>query len=407
MSFLFFVARRYCQSGAGNSLVHRIGFISLLSIALSTMALLLVLSTFNGLEDLLKSLFRSFDPDIKIVPKEGKSFVSDPVWVRRLSAEQGVGKVVEVIEDNAVLRCGARQMIAKLKGVSDNFIVDSRLASFTQQGTLQLRQGSTPLAILGVGVQHFLAVRLHDPAQPLRVLYPSNIGTSSLIPSQLYNCERIIPGATFAVERQFDDNYAIVPIDFAARLMGMGEKRSALEVQVQSGHGLKAVKKRLQGFSPAGLQILTSHEQQATLMRAISVERLFVSFTFAFILVVASLNTFFVLSMLVMNKRQDVAVLYALGATPSDVRWIILLNGLLIALGGTVVGMAAAWFLSWLQQQFGFITLGTETSLVAAYPIRRQLRDFVYTAIWVVLITLFATYLPARLASRTSLAEHL
>lgn len=407
MSFPFFVARRYCQSGAGNGLVHRIGLISLLSIALSTMALLLVLSTFNGLEDLLKSLFRSFDPDIKIVLKEGKSFAPDPVWMRQLREDQGVAKVVEVIEDNAMLRYGKRQIVAKVKGVSDDFTVESRLAPFIQQGSLQLRQDDIPLAILGVGIRHFLAIRLRDPSQSLQVLYPNNIKVGALMPSQLYSAARIVPGAIFSVERQFDDNYVIVPLDFAAQLMGMGNKRSALEVQVKPGHSFRMIQKRLRRFMPSGFAVLTRYEQQATLMRAIYIERLFVSLTLAFILVVASLNIFFVLSMLVMDKRRDIAVLYTLGATPTNIRWIFLLNGLMVALGGTIIGMATAWLLSWLQQQFGFITFGTETSLVDAYPVRRQLSDFVYTTIWVIVITFFAAYRPAQLASRTSLSAYL
>jgi len=189
-------------------------------------------------------------------------------------------------------------------------------------------------------------------------------------------------------------------IDFAAALMGMGDKRSALEIQVAKGFSIRQVQQALKRCVPDDFRVLSSYEQQATLMQAIHIEWLFVFVTFSFILFVASLNIFFILSMLVLDKRKDIAVLYTLGATPQDIRRLFLIEGLLIALSGAAVGMMAAWGLSWLQQTFGLVALGAQTSLVDAYPIKRQISDFVYTAISVVLMTLIAAYRPAQLAAK-------
>lgn len=406
MKFPFFVAQRYCQLTTKKNLIHRIGLISFISIALSTMALLLVLSVFNGLEELIKSLFCSFDPDIKITLKKGKAFTLTPSLRQQITAVAGVSKVVEVLEDNALLRYQDRQVIIKLKGVSEAFLHQSRLEPFIKHGNFKLKQQSESLAILGSGVQYALSVSLANQFSMLQVFYPRNRAGNSLLPQQLYTCKNIKPGAVFAVEKQFDASYVIVPIDFAAALMGMGDKRTALEIQVSKRFSMRQVQQTLKRCVPDGFQVLNSHEQQATLMQSIHLERLFVFITFSFILFVASLNIFFILSMLVLDKRKDIAVLYTLGATPQDIRHIFLIEGLLIALSGAVVGMVAAWGLSWLQQTFGLVALGAETSLVEAYPIKRQASDFVYTAISVVSMTLIAAYRPAQLAAKTSISVH-
>ena len=406
MKFSFFVAQRYFQLNTRKNLIHRIGLISFMSIALSTMALLLVLSVFNGLEGLIKSLFRSFDPDIKIALRKGKTFALDPSLGQQIAAVAGVSKVVEVLEDNALLRYQDRQVVVRIKGVSEAFLSQSPLEPFIKQGSFVLKHKSESLAMLGSGVQYALSVSLANRFSILQFFYPRRLAGGSVLPQQLYTCKNIRPGAVFAVEKQFDESYVIVPIDFAAALMDMGDKRTALEVQVAEGFSVRQVQQALKRCVPDGFQVLNSHEQQAALMQALHIERLFVFMTFSFILFVASLNIFFVLSMLVLDKRKDIAVLYTLGATPRDIRCIFLVEGLLIALSGAVVGMVAAWGLGWLQQTFGLITLGVQTSLVDAYPIEMQVSDFVYTGIGVVLMTLLAAYRPAQLAAKTKIRVH-
>jgi len=388
-------------------LIHRIGLVSLVSIAVSTTALLLALSVFNGLEGLIKSLFCSFDPDIKITLSRGKAFTLDTSLRSKINAVPGVSKVVDVLEDKALLRYQDRQIIIKLKGVSEEFIHQSRLEPFIRQGHFKLKQGEECFAMLGSGVQYTLSIPVHnDQAHMLQVFYPTNMGANTLLTQQLYLCKSIRPGAVFAVEKQFDESYVIVPIDFAAALMGMRDKSTALEIQVAEGYVIDQVQQTLRSLLPNYFQVLNSTEQQATLMQAIHLERLFVFLTFSFILFVASLNIFFILSMLALNKRNDIAVLYTLGATSKDIRCIFLIEGLLIAVSGATIGMIAALLLSWLQQTFGLVSLGTQTSLLEAYPVKREVSDFIYTAISVVLVTFIAAYRPAQLAAQSKIKAH-
>ncbi len=372
----------------------------MVSIALSTMALLLVLSAFNGLEALVKSLFRSFDPDIRVELQRGKRFLLAPDLLDCIRATEGVARVVEVVEDNALLRYRDGQLVVRVKGVSDEFLRECRLAPYVVLGDLCLARDGVPFALVGSGVRYALGIYIDDPFQVLQLFYPRCALGGPVLPGQLYRRRLIRPGAVFAVERQFDERYVIVPLAFAAGLMGVGDGRTALEVQVLPGVAVGAVQRRLKLLLPPDFVVLNGDEQQAALMKAIYVERLFVFLTFSFILLIASLNTFFILSMLLLDKRRDVGVLYALGARARDVRWIFLFEGLCIALSGAALGMVAAWVLSWLQQRFGIVSLGTSTSLVEAYPIKRQVSDFVYTGLCVVVLTLVAAFRPVRLAAR-------
>lgn len=407
MRFPLFIARRYFQLSTKKNLIHRIGLVSFVSMAISTTALLLVLSVFNGLEDFIRSLFRSFDPDIKITLKEGKSFSLDSDLKQKINTVPGVSRVVEVLEDSALLRYQERQTIVRMKGVSEEFLDQSRLEPFITRGSLQLKKGTECLAILGCGVQYALAISPYNRSCTLQAFYPRNLQRTTISPQQLYRCRHIKPGSVFAVEKQFDDSYIIVPIDFAASLMGKENQKTALEIQVADGFSINQVQQALKLSVPNYFRVLNSYEQQATLIKAIHIERLFVLVTFSFILLAASLNTFFILSMLVLDKRKDIAILHALGATPREIRYIFLIEGLLIAWSGAVVGMVVAYGISWLQQTFGLISLGGQTSLLEAYPIERKMSDFIYTTIGVVSITLIAAYRPAQLASRVKVWKNL
>lgn len=381
--------------------------VSLASIAVSTTALLLVLSVFNGLEDLVTSLFRSFDPDIKITLKKGKTFQINAPLRQQINELIGVAQVVDVLEDNALIRHRDHSVVVKLKGVSEGFLNQNSLASFIRDGEFKLKRGEQPLAILGSGVQYALRIPWSTTSScVLQVFYPNNVGTNALLQQQLYRSKHIQPGAVFAIEQGLDSSYVIVPIDFAAALTGKQGRTTALEIKVAQGYSVNRVQQKLKQLLHDDFYVFNSQEQQATLLKAIHIERFFVFSTLAFILCIASCNIFFVLTMLARTKKNDIVVLYTLGANARDVRLVFLIEGLLIALGGAAIGMIVAWVVSWLQQTFGLVTLGTQTSLVAAYPVKRKLGDFVYTAVSVVSVALMAAYRPAQLAAHTAIAVH-
>lgn len=407
MHTAFFIAKRYFSTKSKGNLIYRMSLIAWLSVALSTTALLLVLSIFNGLEDVVRKLFYAFDPDIKIELKQGKYFTISPDLIHKIESIPEVTKVVEVIEENALFTYHGHQLVAKLKGVSANFVQGSPLATHIIQGKLELEKNGQNFALVGAGIQYALSIRLNNIFEELQVFYPRNNKPNAIVPQNFYRTGWIKPGAVFTIEKHFDENYVIVPLNFATQLLGNTDKRTALEVQVMRNKSITKVQQALQALLPQQFKVLNRDEQQMTLMRTIRIERILVFTTFALIVIVASLNIFFILSMLVLAKRPNIAILYILGATPETIRNIFLLNGLLIGLSGALAGMLLAWSLTWLQQKFGLISMGMQTSLIEAYPVKRQISDFIYVGIGVFLTTLIASYRPALLATRINIREHL
>jgi lipoprotein-releasing system permease protein len=407
MNIAFFIAKRYFSIRSKKNLIYRMGLVACLSVTFSTASLLLVVSVFNGFEEVIKKLFATFDPDIKIELKQGKYFPITPAWIRPLEEVPGVVQVIEVIEENALLNYREHQLVAKIKGVSDNFIEDSPLAAYIVDGSLSLKEGDQDFALVGAGIQYRLGIRLQNVFEDLQVFVPTSIQRGFLPTQKLYHTAWIRPGAVFAVEKHFDDHYVITSLKFVAQLLGHPDQRTALEVQIRPGASIQAVKKALQKLLPPNFQVLTKDEQQVTLMRTIRTERLLVFATFGIIVLVASLNIFFILSMLVLAKRTDIAILYTLGATPQTIRQIFIWEGLLIGLSGSIAGMAIAWLCTWLQQHLGLIGIGTQTSLLDAYPIKGLWRDYLYVGIGVCLATLIASYRPAVLATKVQIKEQL
>lgn len=379
----------------------------MIGVAVGTMALVIVLSVFNGLEDLIKGLYASFDAELKVEPALGKSFEVTEEWLASIRQTEGVEVLTEVIEDNALFRYADNQLVATIKGVSDNFLEQGRFSKGFFSGDMSLGTEKQPHAIIGLGVSYFLLVDLDNEQNFLQVYYPKAPRSGSIDPSSMYNREIIKPVGTFSIEKQFDDEYIIVPLDFASRLLNYGNKRTALEIKVADGYAIKKVKNDLRNLLGDGFLVKDTDEQHASLLMTIRLEKLFVFLTLTFILAVASFNIFFSLSMLAIEKKKDIAVLFALGATRRLIRSIYMKEGAIIALSGATVGLVVGFVACWLQDRYGLVSLGVTSSIVESYPVKMQASDFLYTSMSVILITFFAAYRPALIASRVKTVEHL
>ncbi|MCC3156140.1 ABC transporter permease [Hymenobacter sp. 15J16-1T3B] len=409
MNVPFLIAWRYFRSKKKRNIISIISNISMIGVAVGTMALIIVLSVFNGLEDLVRSLYGKSDPDLKITALQGKSFPVDAFLVTRLRAVPGVQLVTEVIEDNALLRYHERQMVVKVKGVSENYYQQSEIDSAIVDGTHQLRRNGEDFALIGAGVQHELSIALENRFAPLQLLYPRNTPgkkTLSMNPETAFNQEPILAGGVFAIEQHVDDSYIFVPLGFAQRLLRYDNRRTALEVKVGK-RPLEDVKAELKQVLGPGFQVLDSDEQHVSLLKAIKVEKMFVFITFAFILLIASLNIFFSLSMLVIDKRKDVAILMAMGASPNIIRRVFLMEGAIVAQVGAVVGLSLGILICWLQQRFGLVSMGMATSVVDSYPVKMQVSDVLWVGVAIVFITIAVSIRPALNAPQIDLRENL
>ncbi len=375
----------------------------MIGVAVGTMALIIVLSVFNGLEDLVRGLYASFDAELKVEATQGKSFEATEEWLEKIKNLDGVAVVTEVIEDNALFRYRDDQHLARLKGVSENFIDQDRFEKGYLWGDLTLGAPGQPSAIVGRGVGFFLSIDLENDFELLQVFYPKAPRSAGTIdPTQLYSRDVLKPAAFFSIEKEFDDNYIIAPLDFVSELLNYGEKRTALEIKVGEGHTISAVKSELRNMLGPEFSVKDTDEQHAGLLRTIKIEKLFVFITLSFILAVASFNIFFSLSMMAIEKKKDTAVLFAMGATQKLIRRIYIKQGAIIAITGAVIGLILGFFICWLQDTFGLVSLGITSSIVENYPVKMIWTDFLWTSLAVIAITFMASYRPAVIASRVN-----
>ncbi len=381
--------------------------ISMLGVAFGTAALVIVLSVFNGLESLIRSLYSSFDPEIKIESAEGKWFDSSEELLVTVSQVPGVEVVSEVIEDNALIRYRDAEMVVKIKGVSDNFLEQERLVKVIIQGEPVLKKGHINYAIIGLGVSHSLSVSPKDEFTSLQVYYPKNIRATSSNPSGLYTQKSILPGGIFAIEKQYDEQYVFVPLDFASELFQYDQRRTSLEIKTSPQHDMLDVQEKLTNVLGDTYLITNKDQQHPSLFKAIKIEKLFSLVTFFFILALASLSIFFTLNMLVIEKQKDISVLLALGASGGLIKTIFWFEGAIISLSGAVIGLFLGFIICFIQINFGIISMGMQTSVVSAYPVKMQLLDFLYTAVCVIIITFMASYRPASIASKIKVISHL
>ncbi|WP_109742989.1 ABC transporter permease [Arcicella aurantiaca] len=404
MNFPLYIAKRYFFARKKTSFISLISMISMLGVGVGTMALVVVLSVFNGLEDFQRGLFKSFDADLKITPIKGKHFDCPPLLVQKLSKIDGVKNINQVIEENVLVRYRDAQMVVNLKGVDDNFLKQDRLKKSLIDGKLKLKENGISHGIVGSGVAITLGVDVDAFFTPLELWYPRNTNSKTIdfTSSDAFNKMSLIPSGVFSIEQQYDDNYIFAPLTFAQNLFDYNDERTSLEIQVVNAEEISQVQKAVKEALGGGFTVQNQDEQHASLLRAIKIEKLFVFLTLTFIIGIASFNIFFSLSMLAIEKKEDVKTLYAMGANAGMIQKIFLSEGAIVAFSGAVVGLVLGFGLCWLQQTYGLVSMGIVGALIDAYPVKIQFWDFFFTALVVVIITMIASYFPAKKAAMGS-----
>ena len=407
MNLSFFLARRYFSSKRKRTFINVISIISMVAIAFGTTALVIVLSVFNGIEGLLRSLFNSFDPELKVEVVEGKSFTVDEAFLNKIESVPGVAVVTEIIEDNVYVQYQDAGVVVTMKGVGDSFLDQHRIDHVLVEGEMRLKEESRNYAIIGLGLQNRLSAYSLENFRPLKFFYPKGGRIGSLDPSSHYRQRIIALSGVFSIEKQYDENYVFVPLDFAADLLEYGNKRTSLEVKAEPSASISEVQQKLKETLGDAFLVLNGDEQHQELLKAIKIEKLFIFLVFGLILAVASFNIFFSLTMLVLDKKKDISVLYASGATDRLIRSVFIKEGVLIAAIGTVSGLFLGFLICWVQQRFGFVSMGLDAGVIDAYPIKMETMDFLYTALGIFLIAFLASLRPAVMATRFNFLENL
>ena len=397
MNFPFYIARRYLLSKKSHNIINIIAGISVVGVAIGTMALIVVLSVFNGFDQLVVSLFSSFNPAIRVTATHGKTFMLNTFPMDEVRRIPGVVHLSEVIEEEGLMRYKENQAIVTLKGVSENYAAITGIDTMMAEGSFLLQEGGKDLAVLGYGVAGALNANLQDYENPLVIYVPRREAGFSGNLDDAFNTGVIFPSGFFQIQWEYDVRYVILPLRFVRDLLSYGQERTAIEIGLAKNADQKAVQARIEQVAGAGFTVKNRYQQQEVLYQIMVSEKHYIFMILTLILVIATFNVIGTLSMLILDKRKDIAVLQSMGADRKQIRRIFLLEGTLISFIGAVAGLALGALLCWLQMRFGLIRLGSEESsfVVSAYPVAMKAADFLLVFATVMVIGLLAAWYPA------------
>ena len=402
MQFTLFMARRYLFSKKSHNLINIISLVSMIGLAVGTAALIIVLSVFNGFENVIKSLYHTFNPDLMITVKQGKTFEINRFPLEKIKTWPGIAQVVQVVEEDALFKYNDKQYIGKIKGLSENYEKVNRIDTAMRSGSFVLQSGKADFAVLGVGVAWSLGVNLRDAGDLLTVFVPRRGSPSSFNFSNAFNRDAIRPAGVFSIQQDFDEKYVLVPLRFARKLLNYKQEVTSVEIYLKKGADADKIQSEIKKILGTTFQVQNRFQQNETLFKIMKSEKTAIYLILVFILILASFNMIGSLSILIVEKVKDIATLKSMGANVRVVRRIFLKQGLLISLisGGT--GLIIGFVVLWLQQTYGLVQLGSTQGdfIINAYPVRMQLFDFIYVFLTVQLIGLLASWYPVRFLLR-------
>jgi len=409
MNFPFFIARRYLFSKKSTHVINVISSISVIGVAVATMALVIVLSVFNGFHDLVASLFTSFDPQLKVVPVEGKTAPADDPILTKIRLLPQVDVATETVEDQALAIYNDHQDMVKIKGVDDNFAELSHITDILYgDGSFSLHAANLEYGIVGIRLAQNLGIGAQWDGF-LKIYAPKKEGQLDMTnPGDGFVVDSLnSPGVLFAVKQaKYDKNYIITSISFARNLFGQQGMLSDLELRLKPGSNLDAVKAEMQQIAGNKYKVLDRFEQQEDTFKIMSIEKMIAYIFLTFILVVACFNIIGSLSMLIIDKKNDVVTLRNLGANDKQITRVFLFEGRMIAVIGAVIGIGLGLLLCFLQQQYGFVRLGDSEGsfIVDAYPVSVHYSDVAIIFVTVIAVGWLAVWYPVRALSKRLLS---
>lgn len=373
------------------------------------MALIIVLSVFNGFENLVISLFNTFNPDLQIRIKEGKTFDLTNIPVDEIKNIPGVISFTEVVEENALLKYQDKQHIVMLKGVSESFLNNNPLDSMMIDGEFILESGDLDFAILGAGVAYFLGVNLQDYTSPVTVYVPSRTRSATLSFEGAFNQKNILPVGVFSVQQDFDIKYVILPLDFTRELLEYEGQLTSIELGLDPDADIEATQDNISRLLGPQFEVRNRFQQQELLYKIMKSEKWVSFLILTFILIIATFNLIGSLSMLILDKKKDIAVLHSMGASNTLIKRIFMTEGMMISMFGGALGLILGGVICWLQSSLGLIRLGAPggSFVVEYYPVSMQFTDFVFVFLTVFVIGFFSAWLPVHRISGKYLEQKL
>ena len=399
MNLSLFIAKRYFFSKK-KSFINFLSITAFIGVMVGTSSLIIVLSVFNGLEDLLKSLYINFNPEIKIVSNNSKYFIQNNDQINNINNIEGVDFVSKVIEDRAIASYNGVEIPVYIKGADSSFSFQNRLNKNIVEGDFILKKNSSSYAVVGRGVKYKISLNLNDNFNNL-ILY-SVSPDFSFIPSGIqkkpFNQMSIIPSGVFAIEQQIDNNFIISSLAFVEKLFEKKNKITALELKINEKQDVYKIKSDIKNIVGDDYNVLTIEEQHSDLYKILKTEKLIVFIIFSFILIISSFNIFFLLSMHAIDKKRDLSILLSLGLTEKSIKKIFYYESMIISILGIIIGGALGVLLCVLQNEYGLVSLGMETAIIKYYPVKVKLSDILIIVSIVFFISIIASIKPSLIA---------
>ena len=404
MNLSWYIARRYLVSKKRTNAVNWITRISMLGVAVCTAALFIILSVFNGFEGLLLDLYGAFDPDIRIRPAIGKTFSTDSLDLGALRHDDRVAHYSEVLEEKAILRYRQREYVATIRGVDTSFRSLTGLDSLMWQGRFFTADDDQDLAVLGKGVSYYLGMGLQDMYNPLYLYIPKPGATMSTRPEDAFRISGLFPIGIFSVQADFDGEYVLVPISFMRGVLQADPPEvSALEFRCTSDRAMEELSDEWAQLLGDDYIVENRFELHSVFYKVMQTEKWAVFGIFAFIVLIATFNLIGSITMLMLEKKQDIATFRSMGVQGSTIRRIFFAEGLLINGLGAAIGLTLGILLCWGQITFGWVRLGASGAfIIDAYPVHMSGMDALVTVAMVLVIGSIASYLPVRQLAKNS-----
>lgn len=411
MNFPFYIARRYLFSKKSTNAINVISAISVVGVAVTTMALVIVMSVFNGFHDLVASFFTNFDPQLEVVPAKGKAVAADDPPLTRMKRMPEVDVSTECVEDMALAFYDGRQAMVTIKGVENNFDSLTHIREILYgDGDFTLQAANLQYGILGIRLAQSLGTGARWDGF-MKIFAPKREGqlVDAADPSDGFVADSLIsPGVVFAVNQaKYDRSHILTSIGFARRMFDRQGMVTSVEFRLKPGSDIASVKAKMQHIAGDRYRVLDRFEQQADTFKIMQIEKVLAYIFLTFILVVACFNIIGSLSMLIIDKKADVATLRSLGADNRQITRVFLFEGRMISVIGAVAGILVGLLLCWLQQTFGLVAMGSSSGsfVINAYPVSVHYDDVAVIFITVIAAGWLATWYPVRYLSRRLLGE--
>lgn len=404
MNLSLFIAKRYLVSKKSNNAINIISWISIVAIAITTAALIIILSAMNGLTSVVADLYHAMEPDIKITAEEGKVIKNKQAILNKLRTIQDIDQISCSIEENALIKLDDKQSVVTIKGVDDTFAALTHFDTVVVNGIYRLNYKGQHYGVFGRGIAGKLGVNINDVISPVSVYAPRRGKIESIDPDDAFTKLNISPAGIFSLNDDFDFKYVLIDLKAAQELFEYGDDVSAIEIGLSDKHTIDGVQEQIKEILGPGFSIKNRYQINDILFKTLETEKLWTFLILAFILVIATFNIIGALTMLIIEKKKDIKTLYHLGADQQFIRNIFMKEGLLITSVGAISGLILGLGVCLLQQHFHLVKFD-EQYVISYYPIQLQVKDFIWILSVVMAIGFLAAIYPVRVFTRNKLVN--